>query len=399
MTAVLVSGGDSIEAGDVSQKEPSMPIESSPLALQEGASVQLIGDTYQQSTASTDQTSNGHISTEHQVAAVDTPGVVAAASDVASSADHSGLSKNARKRLLKQQRWDNGRDQRKAKFKQVREEQRQSRLAQGLSANPPRKRHKKEQIDSGIRIAIDCSFESYMTDQEVKSTIVQLGFCYSANRQHDKRVTLAVTSFTPTLQSLMTQRTSSYLQWKDMEFHPQPYSELFDPASCVYLTADSPNVLLELDQTKVYVVGGIVDRNRHKSLCFNEALRSGASHARFPLDSHIDMASRKVLTINHVVDILVRYANSGDWKDAFLNVLPQRKGAKSKSSLTGSVQDSDLDQNDDENDDENDEDVQGCIDGSGGDSDRENIIAEVIDDIKGDSVDEEKNTLAIVESE
>lgn len=46
--------------------------------------------------------------------------------------------------------------------------------------------------------------------------------------------------------------------------------ELFDKHDLVYLTSDSSNVLEKLDPSRVYVVGGIVDRNRHK----------GVTHAR-----------------------------------------------------------------------------------------------------------------------
>ncbi len=36
-------------------------------------------------------------------------------------------------------------------------------------------------------------------------------------------------------------------------------------SSLVYLTADSPNELPELSADDVYIIGGIVDRNRHKA--------------------------------------------------------------------------------------------------------------------------------------
>ena len=62
----------------------------------------------------------------------------------------------------------------------------------------------------------------------------------------------------------------------------------------VYLTADSPNELSELDPTKKYIIGGIVDRNRHKNICYRKAeaqvrsdsvapdmIRSAAGKAQF----------------------------------------------------------------------------------------------------------------------
>ena len=59
-----------------------------------------------------------------------------------------------------------------------------------------------------------------------------------------------------------------------------PYYEHYAVEEIVYLTADSENVIDTLDATKVYVIGGIVDRNRYKSLTLDRAKERGIQTAR-----------------------------------------------------------------------------------------------------------------------
>lgn len=59
-------------------------------------------------------------------------------------------------------------------------------------------------------------------------------------------------------------------------------------------------------------------------------MERGICHARLPIDEFIEMKTRKVLTVDHVFDILAGSSAGKSWKDAFLRVLPARKGAEEK---------------------------------------------------------------------
>lgn len=110
---------------------------------------------------------------------------------------------------------------------------------------------------------------------------------------------------------------------------PDPEPPL-DPAlrDVVYLSSDSPYTLERLEPNTTYVVGGLVDKNREKGLCYRRARERGIRTARLPIGQYMMMQSRQVLATNHVVDIMLKWLEYEDWAKAFLSVIPKRKGGK-----------------------------------------------------------------------
>lgn len=102
------------------------------------------------------------------------------------------------------------------------------------------------------------------------------------------------------------------------------------PPQLVYLSSDSENTLERLSPYTSYIIGGIVDKNRHKGLCYKRACERGIPTAKLPIGQYLSMTSRSVLAVNHVVEIMLKWMETGDWGKAFLSVMPKRKGAKLK---------------------------------------------------------------------
>ena len=72
------------------------------------------------------------------------------------------------------------------------------------------------------------------------------------------------------------------------------YLEMFPErrANLVYLTADSPNVLPEVSADDIYIIGGIVDRNRHKARAL-VVLRAALPSTPLPLDAAAHPPARR----------------------------------------------------------------------------------------------------------
>ncbi|RVX75414.1 hypothetical protein B0A52_00767 [Exophiala mesophila] len=112
---------------------------------------------------------------------------------------------------------------------------------------------------------------------------------------------------------------------------PARQRELQEQGEIVYLTSDSDYTLTTLKPYSTYIVGGLVDKNRHKGICYRTALKHNIKTAKLPIGEYMEMTSRKVLATNHVVEIMVRFLECGDWGESFMQVIPKRKGGKLRS--------------------------------------------------------------------
>ncbi|CAI5682294.1 unnamed protein product [Oreochromis niloticus] len=238
------------------------------------------------------------------------------------------LSKRQRKKLLKQQKWEEEREQRKQRRKERKQQRRLQRQShqEGGEVQSARKRARREATPSSLRLVVDCSFDSLMLIKDVHKLHKQIQRCYAENRRASHPVQFYLTSLGGQLRQSMDEKDKGWVNWKDIHIQTEHYTEVVSQEELVYLTSDSPNVLTELDPRKAYVIGGLVDHNHHKGVTFERAKELGISHAQLPLSSFVKMNSRKVLAVNHVFEIILAYLEKGSWQEAFFTVLPQRKG-------------------------------------------------------------------------
>jgi hypothetical protein len=117
----------------------------------------------------------------------------------------------------------------------------------------------------------------------------------------------------------------------DLHVDARPIQDIFPPTTIVYLTSESPNVLRELLPSNVYAIGAFVDHNHKRGMTFERAQSLGMQHARLPIDEHVDMKTRKVLSHYHVFKILSDVASCGkSWARSLCDNIPTRKGIKPK---------------------------------------------------------------------
>ncbi|KAF2968886.1 hypothetical protein GQX73_g4712 [Xylaria multiplex] len=299
------------------------------------------------------------------------------------------MSKNQLKKLKRQKRWEDGKEgrrqkrrdkrhQRQARRRAANEEEIAAALVQGRDAvlNKDRRRNRPTSSTKvPLAIILDCQFEKYMLEPELVSLSSQVTRCYSDNRGAQYPVHLYISSYGGVLKDRNeTVLENQHLKWKGVNFCNGDFVEAANEAkqvmagpeggkmisllqqspptsmdtnkaqssptveteaedvdkSIVYLTADSPYTLDRLEPNTCYVVGGIIDKNREKGLCYRIAREKNVRTAKLPISEYMVLQHRHILATNHVVEIMLKWLETGDWATAFMDVIPTRKGGKLK---------------------------------------------------------------------
>lgn len=229
-----------------------------------------------------------------------------------------GMTKSAFKKQLKMDKMEAGKEE----FLEKRRAKR--RLQRNKQRRPKRS---DEQSPSGVNIILDCNFDSLMEEGERTSLAGQLTRCYSENRKCKHPVDLTISGFNGRLKDRFeNEMRRTHELWKNITFLEDDFVVSDDQKDkIIYLTGDAEESLSELEPEMTYVVGGIVDKNRYKDLCLNKAKEMGIKVAKLPIDDHIRVSGRRVLTTNQAFELLLRWLELRDWKAAFETAIPQRK--------------------------------------------------------------------------
>lgn len=258
------------------------------------------------------------------------------------------LSKNQRKRLLKQEKWKEEKLCRRAAKKEkekLKREAARSALREAptiiSSADvmprdhaPPRRSRsevKEEERQKRVElcmksfsIIIDCNWESIHAERPLISLSQQILFCYGVNNRAVAPSLVYLTGVGPRLQTQLNK--SNVSKWVGIACSPDEYSfPRHESKEVVYLTSDAEETLTELNVNTAYIIGGIVDRNAHKGVTFAKAREQGIRSAKLPIKEYCGLKSSTVLTVNQIFDIMLKFAETQDWAMAIRAVIPLRK--------------------------------------------------------------------------
>uniref|UniRef100_A0A183J668 RNA (guanine-9-)-methyltransferase domain-containing protein 1 n=1 Tax=Soboliphyme baturini TaxID=241478 RepID=A0A183J668_9BILA len=163
---------------------------------------------------------------------------------------------------------------------------------------------------------------------ESSLTWLQLRESYFSNRSHCFPFNM---HFTDCCMDHMSWRDASryFVDGLDrylVNYASDSFIDMFPKDKLIYLSPDSRSMLIDLHPNDVVVIGAMVDKPSRCNWSLARAKQLGIRSARLPIDKFVRWESgSKTLTLNQCVNILLDVSRTGDWTQAFIKNVPQRK--------------------------------------------------------------------------
>ncbi|XP_073405853.1 tRNA methyltransferase 10 homolog B isoform X2 [Dendrobates tinctorius] len=190
-----------------------------------------------------------------------------------------------------------------------------------------------EAKDSGPKLCIDLSMTDHMSKKEISRLAAQIRRLYGSNKKAAKPFWLYLTGFVENslLYHECVRMNDGFVHYL-VESTEDNFLDLFPLETIVYLTPDSDIVLKDIDPTKVYVLGGLVDESVQKKVTYQKAKAHGLHTARLPIQEYMVKKDNvknyhsEILAINQVFDILRAYCETRSWPQALRAGVSPGKG-------------------------------------------------------------------------
>lgn len=191
-------------------------------------------------------------------------------------------------------------------------------------------------FNTAPKVVIDCQYDARMSIKEQNRLSHQIRRAYSANRACDTPLHLILANLSENGEffQICCKNNDGFADYA-IDRREECVKDLFPAEELVYLSPDSPNVLTEFSSDKVYVIGGLVDETISKNVSLTFSKSNNITTARLPIAEYFVAEKgsgtyKKVLAINQVFGIILKWYETKDWVKALSVGIPERTGFRPK---------------------------------------------------------------------
>ncbi|RUS85814.1 hypothetical protein EGW08_006443 [Elysia chlorotica] len=175
-------------------------------------------------------------------------------------------------------------------------------------------------------LVIDLGFDEHQLSIDIDPLVSQIWNLYLLNGANPDPFHLIFTNcdFTGPVYRHLLLNCMVNVDFVMATFTEKSHTDILPSENLVYLSSQSKEHLTVFDTNKTYILGAYHDPLVRKKLSFAKARQENLLCQKLPIDQHVKWAhqAHKDLDLDSMVGILLSVRDDGQWKKAFVSVVP-----------------------------------------------------------------------------